>query len=77
MAKKKTHEEFIRELNGINPSILPLQRYSGTHTRMEVRCKKCGYVWSPEPKTLLQGIGCPACSGRVPIKGKNDLATIH
>ena len=77
MAKKKTHEEFIRELNGINPSILPLQRYSGTHTRMEVRCKKCGYVWSPEPKTLLQGIGCPACSGRVPIKGKNDFATIH
>ena len=77
MGKKKTNEDFVKELNKINPNVIPLEPYSGTYTNMDVRCNICGYEWSPVPKTLLRGIGCPACSGRVPIKGKNDFATMH
>ena len=74
---KKTHEVFVNEMKIKNPSISVVGQYSETHQRIKVSCKACNYSWSPTPHTLLAGIGCPACSGRVPIKGKNDFATIH
>ena len=41
-------------------------------------CKKCGYEWEASPSNRSQkGVGCPACSGRVPRSGENDLKTLY
>lgn len=39
-------------------------------------CPKCGYEWQAPPNNRKKGVGCPCCSGRVPKRGVNDLATV-
>ena len=39
------------------------------------KCKKCGYEWQASPNNRKKGVGCPCCSGRVPLNGVNDLKT--
>ena len=39
-------------------------------------CPKCGYEWQASPNNRKKGVGCPCCSGRVPMSGVNDLATV-
>ena len=41
------------------------------------RCQKCGYEWQAKISNRHNGRGCPCCSNRVVVKGKNDLATVH
>ena len=53
------------------PEIELLSPYVNARTRIECRCRACGHVWSPYPKSLLQGYGCPECGKR---KGKGALA---
>lgn len=36
-------------------------------------CPKCGHEWQSSPNNRSKGSGCPACSGRVPKQGTNDL----
>lgn len=42
----------------------------------KVKCIKDGYLYNVRESSLKQGIGCPVCSGRNPITGVNDLATM-
>lgn len=41
------------------------------------KCPICGCEWSRELGTALKSNLCPACNGRVLVKGYNDLATTH
>lgn len=75
---KKTNEEFVRELAEAHPDIVPLEEYQSAHHGMQLKCAKCGYVWTSTPHSILSNSGnCPACIGRVVIEGKNDLATLR
>ncbi len=38
---------------------------------------KCGHEWEAAVASRNQGIGCPYCSGRLAIKGVNDLMTVN
>lgn len=39
-------------------------------------CNKCGYEWEASPNNRNgKGVGCPCCSGRVPMIGANDFKT--
>ena len=62
MPKKKTHEQFIQELNEIQPNIEVLGTYINTNTPILCRCKIDNHVWYPRPKHLLSNHGCPKCS---------------
>ena len=33
-----------------------------SHTKIQVQCKICGYLWKSTPKDLLHGYGCRKCS---------------
>ncbi len=57
----KTHKQFLEELSKINPDIEPLGEYTKALDRIEVKCKKCDYIWNPKTAALLQGRGCPKC----------------
>lgn len=64
--KKKTHEQFIKELANINPKVEVLGTYSLAREKIECRCTEdgCGNIWFPTPHKLLLGRGCPKCAVR-------------
>lgn len=39
------------------------------------KCAVCNHEWLTEVSSRTNGHGCPACSGRVLVPGKNDLET--
>lgn len=57
----KTHEQFIKELFEVNSHVEVLGKYDGARNSIEVKCLKCGHVWSPIADSLLHGYGCPKC----------------
>ena len=61
MIKKKTTQDFINELNIINPNITVLGEYLGCKTKTLCKCNICGYEWEASPTNLLSGRGCPEC----------------
>lgn len=36
--------------------------YKRDNDHIEVKCKKCNYVWKPQAGSLTQGFGCPVCN---------------
>ena len=63
--KRKTHEEYVRELAEINPNLEVLGTYVNSYTKILHRCKIHGYEWYVAPNRVLCGVNCPVCSGRV------------
>ena len=41
------------------------------------KCHKCGYSWEAKVCNRSNGRGCPCCSNKVVVKGKNDFETTH
>ena len=63
--KRKTPEEFAEELKSINDKIQILGEYESAHKKIECKCLVCGFEWSTEPHSLLNGRGCPRCATKV------------
>ena len=61
--KKKTTEEFIKQLAIVSPSIEVQGEYSNTNTKIKVKNKDCGHSWYAKPNSLLRGSNCPKCAG--------------
>ena len=61
--RRKTNEEFIKELSLINPTIKPLETYTTSQKKIKCQCGICGFVWSATPNNLLdKNSRCPECS---------------
>ena len=66
--------EFDVEKNGITPDKVS----AGSSKRYFWKCAKCKHEWiTTVSSRALNGARCPACTGRVSTKGKNDFATVH
>jgi len=50
---KKTEQEFLEELNKINPNIVILNHYTGIYDKIRCQCKKCNFTWETTPTSLL------------------------
>lgn len=59
---KLSHEEQVITILEKHPSIVILERIANARTKVLCRCKTCGYEWTPTPKDLKQGHGCPKCA---------------
>ena len=80
--KKKTHEEFIKELKIINPNIEIIGKYSKSNIRIKCKCLVCNYEWEALPHCLIYAgkhnmNSCPCCNGRHLLIGHTDLWTTH
>lgn len=64
MAKRKTHEEFIKQMNTINPSIEIIGEFIKSNIAVKCRCKIDGHEWEARPNNLTSGKGCPECCYR-------------
>ena len=61
--KRKTHEEFIRDLKKVTDEITVIGNYINSKEKIKVKCNKCGNVWFAAPSNLLNGNKCPKCYG--------------
>lgn len=59
--RKKTHEEFVKEMTDKNPSVKIIGKYNGALTDVDCQCEKCNYIWKAKPEKLVRGTGCPKC----------------
>ena len=66
----KTHPKLAKEAYGWDPDSVT----SGVHLQKKWRCSK-GHLWMAAVYSRKK-TGCPYCSGRLPIKGVNDLKTL-
>jgi len=71
-----------RPLSKINPRLAkeafgwdPREISAGSTTKKKWKCKK-GHIWEAAVGARAKS-GCPYCSGRFAIKGKNDLKTLN
>lgn len=58
---RKPNEQYIKDLNEINPYIKPIEEYKGNRIKIKHLCLQCGYEWSATPHNILSGHGCPKC----------------
>lgn len=67
MPRKKTHEEFIKEIKAkYGKEYTILGKYINNKTKIKLRhnSEKCNnYEWMIIPSSLLKGRGCPKCGG--------------
>ena len=63
--KRKTHEEFVKEMNIKNKNIIILEKYINCSTKIEVKCKNCNYKWKTTPNSLVKGHSCPYCANNI------------
>ena len=68
--KKKVQEKmrkqplsFVSELKiKGNADVELIGQYVNSNTKIDCRCKKCGYQWQSLPYNLIRGQGCPKCA---------------
>lgn len=73
MVRKKSHMEFMRELETRNSRITVLGEYKNNISKIAVKCDECGWEWFPTANSLLQKHGCPKCAG-VKLKSHAEFA---
>lgn len=59
-----------------NAPLTPADVSSGSHRRVWWQCRE-GHEWQAQVKSRTNGCGCPVCTNREILPGKNDLATTH
>lgn len=62
---KLSIDEVITRVKEANPDveIVDPDSYLGCEFPLEIRCKKCGHIWSPPLSSMTaNGIRCPTCS---------------
>ena len=73
---RKSHEQFIKEMNVYHPDIKIIGLYEGNNKPIECECLIDGYCWSPTPHNLLgkNKTGCPICGN---LKNKQSITKSH
>lgn len=61
---KKTHNEYIKQVEKINPNIKVIGKYIRTNIKIKHKCLIDGHIWEVLPHSIIRGVGCPKCSGR-------------
>lgn len=70
--RKKTNDEFIKDLMKVNSEVEVIEKYIDSKTKIKIKCKKCGHIWPAAPSNLLRGNGCPNCYG-TPKKSNDEF----
>lgn len=68
-----THPELAKELVETDPSTA----MAGSQRHLRWKCGKCAWEWRAKGSDRVRGNGCPACSNKVVIPGRNDMLTTH
>ena len=59
---KRTHQEYVDRLKHINPNIVLMEEYTGSHSKLLFKCLLDGNEWKADANSVLRGCGCPKCA---------------
>ncbi len=69
--------EICKEWDYEKNTMTPDKVMVNTNKKYWWKCKECGYSWESSPNNRCsKGVGCPHCSGRVPMPGIDDFKTL-
>ena len=63
--KKRTHDDFVKEINLLNPNIEILNEFKSTDSIVRCKCKNDGNEWTTHARNLLQGQNCKLCMNKI------------
>ena len=66
----RSHEEYVKQLQNVNPNIIPLEQFKTINDPILHHCKKHNVTWKVIPDNVLRGRGCREC-GKEKIGDKN------
>ena len=76
-AKAKTHDDFVKSMSTLHPTIEVLGKYVNANKRLLVKCTVCGFEWDAVPANMLAGDGCRKCGTKVAhekfVKDQNEF----
>lgn len=76
MSKRKTHEEYVKEVAELNSNIEVVGNYIDSKTPILHRCRIDNYEWYARPAKILYGQGCPKCAGNARKTTKEYIAEV-
>ena len=74
---KRDNARYEQDLRNIGSQIINVEPYIARHTKIKHKCLDCEHEWDTAPNHILEGTGCPACTGFIVVVGRNDLWTTH
>lgn len=81
MPKRKTHEQYIKEVNNLfNDEYTILGRYINSNTKIKIRHNTCNNTYEQIAGSILSGRRCPFCFGTHKTTTKefqNELDTLY
>lgn len=72
---KKTHPQYLKELDAKKITIIPLGLYAGGKVKIQHQCDRCNNIFLARPVDVLRGHGCPYCDNKKSYDG-NCLASV-
>lgn len=72
-----TDEELIKDWDYSKNEMTPSEVTPCSNIYIYWKCHKCGHEWKAKLSNRVNGRGCPLCSNKVVVPGRNDLATTH
>ena len=72
-----TNPDLAKEWNYKKNNKKPTEVVAGGKEKVWWICPKCGHEWKAALFARNNGAGCPVCSNRILVPGKNDLATTN
>lgn len=61
LKRRKTHEQYIKEVAVKNPTVEVVGRYINAKTKITHHCLIHDVYWDTSPFRILEGCGCPKC----------------
>lgn len=69
--QKKPELQFVNEVESRHEgTIIPIDKYDGTHVRINFKCLICNTTFKTSPNAVIRISGCPTCAEP---KGERDI----
>ncbi len=72
-----TNPNLAKEWNVVKNKFKPEEVCAGGREKVWWQCSKCGHEWQAALYARNNGAGCPVCTNKILMPGKNDLATTN
>lgn len=73
----ETMPGLLKDWDYLRNTIQPNEITCHSNKKVWWKCHRCGYEWEAKVCNRSNGRGCPCCSHKKLVVGKNDLATTH
>lgn len=78
MSERKTQDEYVAQVNDVNPNFDIISQYVNNKSNINYRCNKCGFVDYARADALYKYRPCKNCEGNGWITyGINDFYTLR